>query len=109
MHGRLAKICRGAVAMPLLVGSIGLFGGLGLALAAGGAASAAGPTVRGDILLCHASRDEEGPRHHPGCQHCRRPRCHRETIYVAQPQAVLTIPASLIKLAKDADIDLSDK
>ena len=47
MNGWLGKITKGAVAMPLLVGGIGLIGGLGVALSTSGVASAPGPTISG--------------------------------------------------------------
>ena len=89
--------------MPLLVGSIGLFGGLGLALGTGSAASAAGPTVKGTYTCA----TPVGPKKVPTAiqdVNSAPATLPQGTIYVAQPQAVLTIPASLIKLAKDATL-----
>ena len=89
--------------MPLLVGSIGLFGGLGLALGTGSAASAAGPTVKGTYTCA----TPVGPKKVPTAiqdVNSAPATLPQGTIYVAQPQAVLTIPGALIKLAKDATL-----
>ena len=102
MRTRLLKFVRGAAGVSLLAGGMGVIGGLGVGLASGGTASAAGAPVSGRYA-CATPIGTEHVQVTISDVNTAPATLPEGTMYVVQPKVVATIPKTLIKTAHTAD------